>query len=84
MIRPFVALTIIFLNFIDDVTTIFNFQAFGDVGLMTVWSGTLSVDTFFLLSGFLMSFLSLREMEKRKNAITIQSIPLQYLHRYIR
>ena len=38
---------------------------FGDFGLMTIWSGTLSVDTFFLLSGFLMSYLTLKDLGNR-------------------
>ena len=83
-VRIFFRFITLFSYFNFFYCIIFYFQAFGDVGMMTVWSGTLSVDTFFLLSGFLISFLSLREMDKRKNAITILTIPMQYLHRYIR
>lgn len=47
---------------------------------MLITSGTLSVDTFFLMSGFLMSFLTLKELDKRKFINPLFS----YLHRYIR
>ena len=55
---------------------------FGDFGLMTIWGGTLSVDTFFLLSGFLMSYLTLKDLGNRP--LSGIKIPFQYLHRYIR
>ena len=48
-----------------------------------VSSGLLSVDTFFLLSGFLMSYLSLKEYEK-KRSINFMAPFFSYLHRYIR
>lgn len=49
--------------------------------MMTIFSGTLSVDTFFLLSGFLMSYLTMKQLDKSKGKIN----PLMlYLHRYIR
>jgi peptidoglycan/LPS O-acetylase OafA/YrhL len=48
--------------------------------MMMVFGGTLSVDTFFLLSGFLMGYLTLKHLDKAK---TINPL-MMYLHRYIR
>ncbi|CAK8686761.1 unnamed protein product [Clavelina lepadiformis] len=51
----------------------FEFQAIGNA--------TLSVDSFFFLSGLLVVYLGMRELKKRNGKI---NIPLMYLHRYIR
>ena len=48
---------------------------------MAIASGTFSVDTFFFLSGLLVSFLGLREMTKRDGKI---NVPMMYLGRYLR
>ncbi|XP_076807344.1 nose resistant to fluoxetine protein 6-like [Clavelina lepadiformis] len=51
----------------------FEFQAIGNA--------TLSVDSFFFLSGLLVVYLGMRELKKRNGKI---NIPLMYVHRYIR
>ena len=53
--------------------------------MMSVWSGLLSVDTFFFLSGFLVAYSMTKELEKLKKRVNILKISLaMYLHRYIR
>lgn len=44
-------------------------------------NGTLSVDTFLFLSGFLVAYVSLKTMRKRDGKL---NLPLFYFHRYIR
>lgn len=46
-----------------------------------VGNGTVSVDTFFLMSGLLVSFLLLRELDRSKGKF---NVALFYLHRYLR
>jgi peptidoglycan/LPS O-acetylase OafA/YrhL len=46
-------------------------------------NGTLSVDTFFFLSGFLTCFLFLKECGKRKG-VDIKTMVMYYVHRYLR
>ena len=46
-----------------------------------VWNATVSVDTFFVMSGLLVSYNLLRELERNKGKF---NIGLLYLHRYIR
>lgn len=41
----------------------------------------ISVDSFFFLSGLLLSWIGMKEVEKRKGRI---NVPLMYLHRYLR
>lgn len=41
----------------------------------------ISVDSFFFLSGLLLSWIGMKEIEKRKGRI---NVPLMYLHRYVR
>ena len=57
----------------DDVMKRFSFQA--------VNNGFFSVDSFFFLSGTLVAYLTLREMEKRKGRFPFLTY---YLHRYLR
>ena len=47
----------------------------------TVSNAFVSVDTFFLLSGLLVSYLTLKELDRNKGKI---NIPLFYIHRYLR
>lgn len=49
--------------------------------ILAVINGTPSVDTFFTMSGLLMSYTLLKALEKSRGAI---NIPLLYLHRYLR
>ena len=48
---------------------------------MMIFGGTLAVDTFFMVAGFLMSYLMLKNLDKTKGRTQIL---LSYLHRYIR
>ncbi|EFX71086.1 hypothetical protein DAPPUDRAFT_60562 [Daphnia pulex] len=49
--------------------------------MQSIANGTVSVDTFFLMSGLLVSFLLLRELDRTKGKF---NIGLYYLHRYLR
>nr|CAH0109554.1 unnamed protein product [Daphnia galeata] len=55
-----------------------DFQTFG---MQTIGNSTVSVDTFFLMSGLLASFLLLRELDRNKGKF---NVGLYYLHRYLR
>lgn len=63
------------INFIDYIKwtrtffSVFTHNAF------------ISVDSFFFLSGLLLSWIGMKEIEKRKGRI---NVPLMYLHRYLR
>ncbi|XP_023034684.2 nose resistant to fluoxetine protein 6 [Drosophila willistoni] len=48
---------------------------------MILQSGTISVDTFFLLSGMLLVMSTLRHLERNSGSL---NIPLMYLHRIVR
>lgn len=47
---------------------------------MLVMSGTLSVDTFLIISGFLLSYTIMKSMSKERKI----NIPLAIFHRYLR
>ena len=49
--------------------------------MQAVFNATVSVDTFFLMSGLLVSYLLLRELDRKKGRF---NIPLFYIHRYVR
>lgn len=55
-------------------------DAYG-LGMQTIVNGSVSVDTFFLMSGLLVSFLLLRELDRTKGKF---NVGLFYLHRYLR
>lgn len=46
-----------------------------------IGNGTVSVDTFFLMSGLLISFLLLKELDRNKGKF---NVGLFYIHRYLR
>ncbi|KAH8386779.1 hypothetical protein KR093_002452 [Drosophila rubida] len=48
---------------------------------MILQSGSISVDTFFLLSGMLLVMATLRELERQSGKL---NVPLMYLHRIVR
>ncbi|CAD7090163.1 unnamed protein product [Hermetia illucens] len=50
---------------------------------MVIVSGSFAVDTFFVLSGFLLAYHLLREMDKR-GRLTFAHIMWMYFHRYLR
>ncbi|XP_066923938.1 nose resistant to fluoxetine protein 6-like isoform X3 [Clytia hemisphaerica] len=71
--------TTIIKNFDNSSVALFNhMRAFP---AQVVNNAFVSVDTFFLLSGVLMSYLALRQMDKTKGRF---NLPLYYLHRFIR
>ena len=47
---------------------------------MMILGGTVSVDTFFLLSGLLVTRSVLKELDRRK----FLNVPYMYIHRYLR
>ncbi len=59
----------------------FFFQDFRTLGMQTIGNSSVSVDTFFLMSGLLVSFLLLRELDRNKGKF---NVGLYYLHRYLR
>ncbi|EFX85286.1 hypothetical protein DAPPUDRAFT_314000 [Daphnia pulex] len=56
-------------------------EDFRSLGMQTIGNATVSVDTFFLMSGLLVSFLLLRELDRNKGKF---NVGLYYLHRYLR
>lgn len=50
-------------------------------GFQIIGNATVSVDTFFVMSGLLVSFLLLKELERNKGRF---NVGLFYLHRYLR
>ncbi|KAL8559329.1 hypothetical protein ACOMHN_060019 [Nucella lapillus] len=57
-------------------------KAMESVSFMVIPAGVLAVDTFFLLSGCLSSFLFLRSSQK--SGLSVSGIVLYYIHRYWR
>ena len=64
------------MNFIFIV-----FQSFKHVGALTVLNLTQFVDIFFLISGLLVTFSLLRELDQNKGKF---NVGYYYLHRYLR
>jgi peptidoglycan/LPS O-acetylase OafA/YrhL len=52
-----------------------------NAGRLFITNSTLSVDTFFLLSGLLVAYIFLKQFRHKSSGF---NIPLYYLHRYIR
>ena len=46
-----------------------------------VYNGLVSVDSFFVMGGLLLSYLTFKELDKAKGWI---NLPMVYIHRYIR
>lgn len=63
------------INFIEYIKWTRTFYA------MFTHNAYISVDSFFFLSGLLLSWIGMKEIEKRKGRI---NVPLMYLHRYLR
>ncbi|CAF3744244.1 unnamed protein product [Rotaria sp. Silwood1] len=63
-------------NIIDMLTNTRNFA------FQLITSGVFSVDTFFLLSGFLTAILFVRQV--RKEQLSLRLMVLYYIHRYLR
>jgi peptidoglycan/LPS O-acetylase OafA/YrhL len=74
------------LNYLD-LTALSNINdamsKLSDTEYIIVYGAFYAVDTFFWLSGFLMSYLFILEINKMK-LITIPKILMVYLHRYLR
>jgi len=64
----------VILSWLDD----FSFQV--------ILNATVSVDSFFLVSGLLTSLLTLKEFSRRNIGLKdfLFTVPIMYLHRYIR
>jgi peptidoglycan/LPS O-acetylase OafA/YrhL len=60
----------------------FSLQLIGDWTSMLILNGVLAVDTFLLLSGLLVAYGQLGQMDRRPKERL--NVPLYYLHRYIR
>jgi peptidoglycan/LPS O-acetylase OafA/YrhL len=65
----------------DIIQTLFFPQDFRTLSMQTIGNSSVSVDTFFLMSGLLVSFLLLRELDRNKGKF---NVGLYYLHRYLR
>jgi hypothetical protein len=68
---------IVYLSNVYDLLT-----ASRNIAFQLITSGVLSVDTFFLLSGFLTAILFVRQIRKEK--LTFRMMILYYIHRYLR
>ncbi|XP_043199421.1 nose resistant to fluoxetine protein 6-like [Amphibalanus amphitrite] len=63
----------------QNITKLLSF--FGNLGFLTITDATVSVDTFFLLSGLLVSYSVMRSLDKTNGKFNILMF---YVHRYIR
>ncbi len=68
---------IVYLSNVYDLLT-----ASRNIAFQLITSGVLSVDTFFLLSGFLTAILFVRQVRKEK--LTFRMMVFYYIHRYLR
>jgi peptidoglycan/LPS O-acetylase OafA/YrhL len=59
------------------------YDELGESKFLIALTGTYAVDTFFWISGFLMAYFFLVELEKAEN-FTISDLLKHYLHRYLR
>ena len=73
--------SLIMKRLIMTISKCSRFQALKKWQTQTIVNATVSVDSFFLLSGMLVSYLLLRELERNKGRF---KIGLFYLHRYLR
>lgn len=62
------------------IEKLFDLQIYTSAANMILLNGTIIVDTFFLISGFLSCYLMLLELDKKKKV----NVPLLYAYRYIR
>ncbi len=69
-------ITVTPLNNLFEAGELFNHFLF-----RTVLNGYSCVDSFFLLSGLLVAYLSFRELDRRRGKL---NWPMFYIHRYIR
>lgn len=53
----------------------------GTFGYRVILNGFVSVDSFFVLSGLLVGYLTFKELDKSKGRL---NIPMYYIHRYLR
>lgn len=73
---------ILYFLFLKTLVNHFTiFQDFKTFGMQTFGNASVSVDTFFLMSGLLVSFFLLRELDRNKGKF---NVGLYYLHRYLR
>lgn len=68
----------------ENILTIFSWTK--GWAFMVVTNATVSVDSFFVLSGILTSYLFIKELDKKKMGIFrfLTSVPIMWLHRYVR
>lgn len=69
------------LNFISGPNRFLVLEDSVKWSFQTLENATISVDTFFLISGFLVAYLLLKELDRNKGRF---NIALFYLHRYLR
>ena len=65
---------------IRNVVWILN-SLFGSYGMDAIRNAFVSVDSFFLVSGVLVTYLMLKELDRNKGRI---NYPMMYIHRYLR
>ena len=68
-------------NILECLISFSNFQLFNSFWFQAVDNAYASVDTFFLMSGCLVTYLMLKELDKVKGNINFL---LLYVHRYLR
>lgn len=71
------------INFDENI---FGFQnSFSNFSMQFISNGYVSVDSFFLISGTLLSYLTLKELDKIKGRVWTPIFwPMFYIHRYLR
>ncbi|XP_037077460.1 nose resistant to fluoxetine protein 6-like [Pollicipes pollicipes] len=63
----------------QNITTVYTYL--GDVAFQAISNATVSVDSFFFLSGLLVAYIAIRSIEKSHGKL---NIVMFYVHRYIR
>ena len=64
-----------------------NFQMQNSVLYRAILNGYVSVDSFFIMGGCLLAYLTMKEMDKTKGWLNERgwvNIPMFYVHRYLR
>lgn len=66
---------------LDHTVQVCPFQMQKGVFFRAILNGYLSVDSFFIMGGCLLSYLTLKEMDRTNGWL---NVPMFYIHRYVR